>query len=88
MTGSYAIGAGGFGYITSALFSGLQIRGMVSNGVFIGSSTEGGFNDLFIAGQIPASPPTTSYVQRDLFDGLPELFELLLMEPLTMRSSP
>jgi len=60
VTGSYAIGAGGFGYVTSALFSGVQIRGMVSNGVFIGSSTEGGFNDLFIAGQIPASAPTFS----------------------------
>jgi len=60
ISGSYAIGAGGFGYITSALFSGVQIRGMVSNGVFIGSATEGGFNDLFIAGQIPASPPTAS----------------------------
>jgi uncharacterized protein (TIGR03437 family) len=58
--GSYAIGAGGFGYITSALFSGVQIRGMVSNGVFIGSATEGGFNDLFIAGQIPPSTPTAS----------------------------
>jgi uncharacterized protein (TIGR03437 family) len=58
--GSYAIGAGGFGYVTSALFSGVQIRGMVSNGVFIGSATEGGFNDLFIAGQIPASTPTAS----------------------------
>jgi uncharacterized protein (TIGR03437 family) len=60
ITGSYAIGAGGFGYITNALFSGVQIRGMVSNGVFIGSATEGGFNDLFIAGQIPASTPTAS----------------------------
>jgi len=59
-SGTYAIGAGGFGYITSALFSGVQVRGMVSNGVFIGSSTEGGFNDLFIAGQIPATAPTAS----------------------------
>src|SRR5580658_5780821 len=40
ISGTYAIGAGGFGYLTSPLSSGIQIRGMVSNGVFIGSSTE------------------------------------------------
>lgn len=60
VSGTYAIGAGGFGFLTNPLSSGVQIRGMVSNGVFIGSSTEGGFNDLFIAGQIPASAPTAS----------------------------
>jgi uncharacterized protein (TIGR03437 family) len=60
VTGTYAIGAGGFGYLTSPLYSGVQIRGTVANGVFIGSSTEGGINDLFVAGQIPASSPTAS----------------------------
>jgi len=60
ITGTYAIGAGGFGYITNPLASGTVIRGMVSNGVFIGSSTEGGFNDLFVAGQIPSTVPTAS----------------------------
>jgi uncharacterized protein (TIGR03437 family) len=60
ISGSYAIGAGGFGYLTNPLSSGVQIRGMVSNGVFIGSATEGGFNDLFVAGQIPSTVPTAS----------------------------
>jgi uncharacterized protein (TIGR03437 family) len=60
ISGTYAIGAGGFGYLTSPLSSGVAIRGTVSNGVFIGSATEGGYNDLFIAGQIPASVPTAS----------------------------
>jgi len=58
-SGTYTIGGGGFGYIASPLYgSGVQIRGMVANGVFIGSSTEGGFNDIFVAGQIPSPSPT------------------------------
>ena len=59
-SGTYSIGAGGFGFLSSPLAGSVVIRGMVSNGVFIGSSTEGGFNDLFIAGQLPASTPTAS----------------------------
>jgi uncharacterized protein (TIGR03437 family) len=60
-SGSYVIGAGGFGYLSSPLYgTGVQIRGMVANGVFIGSATEGGFNDIFIAGQIPPSTPTAA----------------------------
>jgi uncharacterized protein (TIGR03437 family) len=62
ISGTYAIGAGGFGYLTSPLASGTVIRGSVANGVFIGSSTEGGFNDLFVAGQIPSSVPTASSI--------------------------
>jgi uncharacterized protein (TIGR03437 family) len=58
-SGSYVIGAGGFGYLTSPLYgTGVQIRGMVANGVFIGSATEGGFNDIFVAGLIPSPTPT------------------------------
>jgi uncharacterized protein (TIGR03437 family) len=60
VSGSYYIGAGGFGYLTSPVSSGVVVRGMVSNGLFIGSATESGTNDLFIAGQIPASAPTAS----------------------------
>jgi uncharacterized protein (TIGR03437 family) len=56
-TGTYAIGAGGFGYISHPYLPGVQIRGMVSNGIFIGSATENGtFNDLFIAaGPLPST---------------------------------
>jgi uncharacterized protein (TIGR03437 family) len=58
-SGSYVIGAGGFGYLTSPLYgTGVQIRGMVANNVFIGSATEGGFNDIFVAGLIPSPTPT------------------------------
>jgi uncharacterized protein (TIGR03437 family) len=60
VSGTYSIGAGGFGFLSSPLASGVLIKGMVSNGVFIGSSTEGGFNDVFVAGLIPSPTPTTS----------------------------
>jgi uncharacterized protein (TIGR03437 family) len=57
ITGTYSIGAGGFGYLSDPLStsSGSTIRGMVANGIFIGSNTEGGYNNLFIAAQIPTS---------------------------------
>ncbi|MGA3202293.1 MAG: hypothetical protein ABSF12_07325 [Bryobacteraceae bacterium] len=60
VSGTYAIGGGGFGYITDPL-SGIQIRGMVANGVFIGSATESsGYNNLLIVGEVPSSTPTVS----------------------------
>jgi uncharacterized protein (TIGR03437 family) len=61
VSGTYSIGAGGFGIISHPLFTGVVIRGMVSNGIFIGSATEtGGVNDLFIAGLIPSPAPGLS----------------------------
>jgi uncharacterized protein (TIGR03437 family) len=66
LTGTYAIGAGGFGYITHPLIAGAQIRGMVSNGIFIGSATENtGYNDLFIA----AGPQPSSGFGLSSFNG-------------------
>jgi uncharacterized protein (TIGR03437 family) len=61
ISGTYSIGAGGFGFLSHPLQSGSVIRGMVSNGIFMGSCTESGsFNDLFIAGQIPIPSPTAA----------------------------
>jgi uncharacterized protein (TIGR03437 family) len=61
ITGTYSIGAGGFGFLSDPLGnSGAQIRGMVANGVFIGSDTEGGYNGLFIAAQIGSPTPTAA----------------------------
>lgn len=59
-SGTYSIGAGGFGFLSSPLFSGVVIRGMVANGVFIGSATEGGSNDIFVAGLVPSPTPTAA----------------------------
>ncbi len=61
VSGTYSMGAGGFGIMSHPLFTGVTIRGMVSNGVFIGSATEtGGVNDLFIAGLLPSPAPGLS----------------------------
>ncbi len=55
-TGTYVISASGMGYITAINpeVSGDLIVGLVSNGIFIGSSTQnsGGYNDLTIAAPI------------------------------------
>ena len=55
-TGTYVISASGEGYISAVNpdFPSDQIIGLVSHGVFIGSSTENGngYNDLFIAAPI------------------------------------
>jgi len=59
LTGSYTISASGLGALSSTLFpkTGFGVFGLVSKGVFIGSSTEDGINDLFIAAPAAATPP-------------------------------
>ncbi len=49
-SGTYTISASGYGFLSNP-YTGDRIYGLVSNGVFIGSSTDnsGGYNDLFIA---------------------------------------
>ena len=57
-TGTYVISASGYGYLlsnqllTAVGSSNPVTHGLVSNGIFIGSSTESGINDLFIAAPI------------------------------------
>ncbi|HEV2447019.1 MAG TPA: IPT/TIG domain-containing protein [Candidatus Sulfopaludibacter sp.] len=55
-SGTYSISASGYGFISNPLSTGDYIYGLVSqSGVFVGSSTEAAFNDLFIAAPAPAS---------------------------------
>lgn len=61
-TGTYAIAANGFGYLSSTIFDSGKVFGLVSQGIFMGSSTEEvanpknfGINDLLIAA--PAASP-------------------------------
>ena len=56
-SGSYSISASGYGYITHPFdpSAGL-LYGSVTNGVFIGSATESGINDMMVA--VPASSAT------------------------------
>ena len=58
-TGTYSIAASGQGFLSSPVSSGDSIYGLVSQqGIFVGSSTESGFNDLFIAAPLSTPPPT------------------------------
>ena len=60
--GTYNISASGYGFIDNEYSQGDEIYGLVSNGVFIGSSTENqfGYNDLFIAVPVGSPLPTVS----------------------------
>lgn len=60
-TGTYQISASGYGSLSSPILSGDTVYGLVSQGVFIGSSTENstGYNDLFIAAPV-GSPEATN----------------------------
>ncbi len=51
-SGTYGISASGFGYIDNPLFTSESVIGAVAQGVFVGSSTEGSLNDVFVA--VPA----------------------------------
>jgi uncharacterized protein (TIGR03437 family) len=57
--GTYSIAASGFGFISNQLLGG-QIYGLVGgNGVFVGSSTETGNYDLFIAAPVTSQSAST-----------------------------
>jgi uncharacterized protein (TIGR03437 family) len=69
--GTYTISASGYGYIVSPV-TGSPIYGLVgANGVFVGSSTEITYNDLFIAA--PVSGQSTSTLQGSYSLGYLEL---------------
>ena len=58
-SGTYSISASGFGFISEQLLNG-QIYGAVgANGVFVGSSTETGAYDLFIAAPVSSQGVST-----------------------------
>ena len=64
-SGTYSISASGLGFMTSPISSGDVVYGLVSNGVFIGSSTDNqsGYNDLFIAAPASSSSAVQSGFQ-------------------------
>ncbi len=54
--GTYSIAASGYGFISNPLVQDTQIYGLVSQqGIFVGSSTESGYNDIFIAAPVSSS---------------------------------
>jgi uncharacterized protein (TIGR03437 family) len=61
VSGTYGIASSGLGYIDSLLINNESIVGLVSNGVFVGSSTQSlSVNDLFVAVQAGGSPASNA----------------------------
>ena len=58
-SGTYSISASGFGFISEQLISSQIYGGVGANGVFVGSSTEGGNWDLFIAAPVTSQGVST-----------------------------
>ena len=63
VSGNYSIAGSGHGFFPAPLITGAQIYGLVSNGIFIGSMTESGYIDLFIAVPISSPAPTAASFQ-------------------------
>ncbi|MGA2770979.1 MAG: IPT/TIG domain-containing protein [Bryobacteraceae bacterium] len=60
-SGLYSISASGYGFLSSPISSKVNVYGLVSQqGIFVGSSTESGFNDLFIAAPLASPLPTAA----------------------------
>jgi uncharacterized protein (TIGR03437 family) len=82
--GTYSIAASGYGFLSSPVFSGVSVYGLVSQqGIFVGSSTESGFNDLFIAAPLSTPVPTSatfkgSYwlADMDAGNGISSMFQV------------
>ncbi len=48
-TGTYRISASGYGYLSNPVVTNARLYGLLSHGIFIGSSTEDELTDLFVA---------------------------------------
>lgn len=61
-SGTYAISASGYGSLSSPVSKGDSIYGLLSHGIFIGSSTENtsGYNDMFVAAPLASPAPTNA----------------------------
>jgi uncharacterized protein (TIGR03437 family) len=63
VSGTYSIAASGYGFLSSLLYSGDSIYGLVNQqGIFVGSATEtaNGYNDLFIGAPLASPAPTAA----------------------------
>ena len=83
-SGTYSIAASGYGFLSSPIATGASIYGLVSQqGIFVGSTTESGFNDLFIAAPLATPMPTNatfkgSYwlADMDVANGIGSMFQV------------
>jgi uncharacterized protein (TIGR03437 family) len=84
-SGTYSIAASGYGFLSSPIPGGGVVYGLVSQqGIFIASSTESGFNDLFIAAPLASPTPTAatfkgSYTlaDMDVANGIDSMFQVI-----------
>ena len=61
VNGNYWIAASGYGFLSHPVISGAYIFGSVSQqGIFVGSATGAGYNDLFIAAPLASPSPTVA----------------------------
>ncbi len=72
-TGTYGISASGFGFIDNPLFKDDSVIGLVAQGVFVGSATEGTTNDVFVAIPAGSSPASLSTLQGKYWFGYMDL---------------
>jgi uncharacterized protein (TIGR03437 family) len=83
-SGTYSIAASGYGFLSSPIATGASIYGLVSQqGIFVGSTTESGFNDLLIAAPLATPMPTNatfkgSYwlADMDVGNGIGSMFQV------------
>jgi len=60
-TGAYSISASGYGFIKIPIYGGYTVWGLVSQqGIFVGSATEAGINNIFIAAPLASPAPTNA----------------------------
>jgi uncharacterized protein (TIGR03437 family) len=90
-SGTYTISASGFGFLSNQILGQLGgsnsvTYGLVSNGIFIGSSTESGINDVFIAAPISSQNAGTfnGAYTLDYIDPLGEFIGFPFDAQLTM----
>jgi uncharacterized protein (TIGR03437 family) len=76
-TGTYTISSSGYGFISSPIATNSTIYGSVANGIFLGSTTENGFNDMFVAAKV-ASPLYTASDFRGTY-------RAVMLDPTTDR---
>lgn len=71
-TGTYSIAASGYGFLSIPIYGGYTVYGLVSQqGIFVGSATEVGVNDMLVAAPLASPAPTNasfkgSYMISDL----------------------
>jgi uncharacterized protein (TIGR03437 family) len=76
--GSYYISSSGYGYLTHPFLSNNFVYGSASRGMFIGSSTESPYNDIFISAPLASPAPNNAsfrgaytMMDYDVADGVP-----------------